>query len=138
MAVTRIRNPLAFGVSLVLLVSATALGLVLHHDAELGAPGLEAVASDGGSVRLKGDLSPFQPPGTADWQPVREVLSNSTLWLRDAAVDDVLVTGVGGHAAGEDRIVHGAVVYAGAHPDHPGRTLLVVQAESVYEPFFAW
>lgn len=130
----RIRNPLALGVSLALLSSALLLGLVLRHDGEPGAPGAEAL---GDGVRLRGDLSPFHAPSSPAWQPVRQVLSNNTLWLRDAGAPDVLVTGLEGHEAGEDRIVEGAVVYEGVHPDHPDRMLVVVDAEAVYEPFFA-
>lgn len=136
MAVTRIRNPLAFGVSLLLLAAAGALGLVLRHDAvdaDLGAmePGDDV-------VRLKGDLLPFQPPAAQSWQPVRQLLSNVTLALHGDGTDEVLVTGVGEQAAGEDRVVYGAVVFLGAHPDDPARNLVVVEAQSVYEPFFSW
>lgn len=137
-AVTRIRDPVVFGVSLLLLVGAGALGLVLRHDGELGTTGSVALETGTDTVRLKGDLVPFQPPASSSWESVREVLSNSTLWLQDSDVGLVLVTGVEDHAAGEDRIVQGLVVYRGVHPDDPSVDLLVVEAESVYEPYFEW
>ena len=137
MAVTRIRNPLAFGVSLLLLAAAGTLGLVLRHDAVDADFG--AVEPGDDVVRLKGDLLPFQPPASNSWQPVRQLLSNVTLRLHDATTaDEVLVTGVGRHAAGEDRVVYGAVVFSGVHPDDPARSLVVVEARSVYEPYFSW
>ncbi len=126
--------------SLALLASAAALGVVLRHDGEIGAvENVHAIDSAGDDIRLKGDLVSYQTPMGASWQAVHAVLSNNTFQL-DVDGPMVLVTGLvdADAAQGDEHIIDGRVVYFGVHPDDSEATLVVVAAKSVYEPYFAW
>ncbi len=137
---TRVRNPFILALSLALLASAGALGVLLRHDGEFGTvEDLHSIDAAGEEVRLKGDLLAFEAPTLASWQAVLATLDNRT-FLLDVEEPMVLVTGIQDSQAtpGDDRVIDGRVVYLGVHPDDPARTLVVVAAESVHEPYFAW
>lgn len=135
-----VRNLPLFVASLLLLSAATSLAAVLIHDGEVGTDEARLnYADEGDGVKVKGTLTPFEPPVTAAWKDVRQMLHHTTYRLVLPELDaDVLVTGLVEGLDAESVIVEGAILYNGLHPSDVAAHLLVLDADTVTSPFFDW
>ena len=134
------RSVPAFALSVLLLAASSTLGAVLVHDGEVGTDESRLESTDAGDdVKVKGALAAFERDLRGSWQTVADLLHHATYVLElEGADTQVLVTGM---QSGRDPavvVIRGAVVWSDTHPDDAARTLLVVDADTVTDPFFAW
>ncbi len=132
-----VRSPPLFAVSLLLLASATTLGVVLVHDGEVGTDeAFLPYAEEGDLVKVKGTLTLFHGDDPV-WAEYQDNFHHTTYRLVVESLDaDVLVTGMQADMAADQVVIEGAIVHNGEHPIEG--TLLILDAEVVTAPFFDW
>lgn len=132
-----LRSAPLFAVSLLLLAASAGLGLVLIHDGEVGIDAAKLAYTDAGdAVRLKGDLATADAAAIPGWADLKALLHHSTYVMAVEGVNaTILVTGMTAELDGEDVVVEGPIVWndvaAGIH-------VVIVDADAVTVPFFAW
>lgn len=135
-----VRSVPAFALSLLLLAASTTLGAILVHDGEVGTDETRLEYTGAGDdVKVKGALVAFEGDLRGAWQSVGGLLHHATYVLElDDADTQVLVTGMQPGMDPDVVVIEGAVVWNDVHPDDAARSLLVVDADTVTTPFFAW
>jgi hypothetical protein len=123
---------------MVMLSLAGSLAYVLAHDAVGTAAEDLATATVGQEASAKGSFAPyFVVPAAIDprWAPIHKVLGNATYVLMGTDPSlVVLVTSPLEHSDLAGAIARGPVALRMEHPDHSGRTLLVLRATEWTHP----
>lgn len=133
-----VRSGPLFVTSLLLLAASASLGLVLLHDGEVGTDEAKLAYTDAGDdVTVKGMLVRFVVPTTDAWSLHADAFHHATYQLDVEGIDAVvLVTGLADDLADEDVVVSGDVMWNGPHPE--AGLLLILDAQAITVPFFAW
>lgn len=128
----KVRSPTLLTVALLLLGSATTLG-ILRHDGVVGTDSVAAV-SPGDEVTVKGEMTPYRAPTILPhWRFLEPLFDGQTYLMESEPGMKVLVTH-GPEGLGPDVVVVGDVAFVGPSPDGSGRTLVVIQGNEWSEP----
>jgi hypothetical protein len=126
--------------ALSLLAISGVLAAILQHDGAFADdPAILASSAMGDSIEVKAALEPFTTPPESRLGPtLDDMLLNFTYVLVDPSLEEagvlVLVTDEEPHVATDSVVVEGEVLHTGLHPDHSGRTLVLIRATDWTHP----